>query len=438
MGFHKTAASLILGLLLVSGNAFASDNWPQFRGPNGDGTSDSTGLPTKWGPADHVKWKTDIHGKAWSSPVVFGDQVWVTTATVDGKELSVLTLDRESGKIIRDQKLFDIDKPQYCIPFNSYASSTPAIEEGRIYVTFGAPGTACLDTKNGHVLWTRTDFICNHYRAPGSSPLIYKDMLIMNYDGSDHQFIVALDKHNGGTLWRTERDIDFKDVNADGKPRGDGDFRKAFSSPRVFTINGHDQILSLGSKALYSYDAMTGKELWKIGFKDSHSGSDTPVVADGMIFLGTGHGGSEMIGIRPDPSGIVNDGSIVWRTHKGVPTRSSPLVVNGLLYMTTDAGIATCLDAKTGEQVWRERIDDQYSASPIYADGKVYFFGQDGSTTVLAAGRRFEVIAKNSLADGSPAIPELQGVAGGIMATPAVAGKAIYIRTRASLYRIEN
>jgi outer membrane protein assembly factor BamB len=172
MGFHKMAASLMLGLLLATGSAQGAENWPQFRGPNGDGTSDSVGLPTKWSATEHVKWKVDVHGKAWSSPVIFGDQVWVTSATVDGKQLSVLCIDRESGKILRDQKLFDIATPQYCIPFNSYASSTPAIEEGRIYVTFGSPGTACLDTRNGNVLWARTDFVCNHYRAAGSSPLI--------------------------------------------------------------------------------------------------------------------------------------------------------------------------------------------------------------------------------------------------------------------------
>jgi outer membrane protein assembly factor BamB len=438
MRFHKAAASLMLGVLLMSGGVHAADNWPQFRGPTGDGISDSKGLPTTWGANEHVKWKVDIHGKSWSSPVIFGDQVWVTAATADGKELSVLTIDRESGKIIRDQKLFDIEKPQYCIPFNSYASCTPAIEEGRIYVTFGSPGTACLDTKNGQILWTRTDFVCNHFRAPGSSPLIYNDMLIMNYDGSDHQFIVALDKHDGHTLWRTERDINFNDVNADGKPRGDGDFRKAFSTPRVLTINGHDQIISLGSKSIYSYSPADGHELWKIGFKDSHSGSDTPVITDGMIFFGNGHGGSEMVAIRPDPSGIVTESNIVWRTHKRVPTRSSALVVDGMLYMTTDAGIVTCLDAKSGDEIWHDRIDGQYSASPLYADGKIYFFAEDGIATVITAGRKFEVLAKNNLADGSPVIPELQGPSSGFMGTPAIAGKAFYLRTRTSLYRVEN
>ena len=385
-----------------------------------------------------MTWKADIHGKAWSSPVVWGDQVWVTTASADGKELSVLTIDRESGKILRDQKLFDIAKPQYCIPFNSYASPTPAIEDGYIYVTFGAPGTACLDTKTGHIMWTRTDFVCNHYRSAGSSPLIYNDMLIMHFDGSDHQFIVALDKHDGHTIWRTERSVNYDDLNANGKPRGDGDFRKAFSTPRILTINGHDQIVSLSSKALYGYAPDTGKELWQIDFKASFSGSDTPVITDGMIFLGTGNGSVEMIGIRPDPSGIVNDSCIVWRTHKKVPTRSSPLVVNGLLYMVTDVGIATCLDAKSGDEIWHERIDGQYSASPMYADGKIYFFSEDGNATVITAGRKYELLAKNNLSDGSPAIPELQGPSSGFMGTPAIAGKAFYLRTRTSLYRVEN
>jgi outer membrane protein assembly factor BamB len=412
-------------LALVSGFARAEQNWPQFRGPRGDGISDAKGLPLTWAESQNVKWKTVIHGKAWSSPVVWRNQIWLSSATEDGHELFVLCIDRESGKILRDIKLFDIARPQYCIPFNSYGSPTPCIEDGRVYVTFGAPGTACIDTNNGRVLWTRPDFVCNHYRAAGSSPLIYKDLLIMHFDGSDHQFVVALEKTTGNTVWRTERDVNFEDLNADGKPRGEGDFRKAFSTPRILTVNDRDILLSLGSKALYAYEPMTGKELWRLDEKASFSGSDTPVVADGMIFYGTGHGGTELIALKPSADGMVSQSSVVWRTHKRVPTRSSVLVVDGLLYMVTDAGIASCLDAKTGNEIWHERIDGQYSASPLCAGGRIYFFSEEGVTTVVAAGREYKLLARNQLADG-------------FMASAAVTGKSLILRTRKSLYRIEN
>ncbi|MGV3532462.1 MAG: PQQ-binding-like beta-propeller repeat protein, partial [Chthoniobacteraceae bacterium] len=172
----------------------AADHWPQFRGPTGDGHSDSTGLPVKFSDTEKVKWKTAIHGRGWSSPVVLGDQVWITTATEDGTKLSVLCLDRESGKIIHDKVLFEVANPQFAHKFNSYASPTPVIEGGRVYITFGSPGTACLDTKTGEVIWERTDFVCNHFRGAGSSPILWEDLLIMNFDGSDLQYVAALDK----------------------------------------------------------------------------------------------------------------------------------------------------------------------------------------------------------------------------------------------------
>ena len=305
----------VIVFALFASVARAAENWPQFRGPRGDGISDAKDLPLTWGETQNVKWKTAIHGKAWSSPVVWGRQVWVSSATEDGHELFALCVDRDTGKIVWDIKLFEIAHPQYCIPFNSYGSPTPCIEEGRVYVTFGSPGTACIDTNTGKVLWTRPDFVCNHYRSAGSSPLIYKDVLIMHFDGSDFQYVVALDKTTGNTIWRTDRDVNYDDLNADGRPRGEGDFRKAFSTPRIVTINGRDELLSLGSKALYGYEPMTGRELWRLEVKASFSGSDTPVVADGMIFYGTGHGGTELIAIKPPPDGIISEANVVWRTH---------------------------------------------------------------------------------------------------------------------------
>jgi outer membrane protein assembly factor BamB len=415
-----TILSAVLALQTVN----AADTWPQFRGPSGDGITDAKNLPLTWSDTDSVKWKTAVHGKAWSSPVVWGNQVWMTTATPDGHELYAVCLDRESGKVVHDLKLFDIPQPQFCIPFNSYASPTPCIEEGRVYVTFGSPGTACVDTKTGKVLWTRTDFVCNHYRGAGSSPTLYKNLLIMNFDGSDFQFVAALDKETGRTYWRTDRDVDYGDIEPNGKPRAEGDFRKAFSTPRIATFAGQDVLISLGSKALYAYEPLTGKELWRVEDKASFSGSDTPVFSGDMIFYGSGHGQSELLAVRPGGQGDVTNSAIAWRLHKKIPTRSSLLLLDGLIYMVTDAGIVNCVDARNGEEVWHGRIDGQYSASPILADGRIYFFSEQGKTTALAPGREFKVLGEAQLPDG-------------IMATPAIVGDAIFLRTKTTVYRIQ-
>lgn len=208
---------------------FSSEtNWPQFRGPAGDGRTSATGLPIAFGETEAVRWKTAIHGKAWSSPVIWGSQIWMTTANEEGTELSFVCVDKDSGKILRDEILFRIETPQFCHKFNSYASPTPVIEEGRIYVTFGSPGTACIDTATGKKIWERTDFVCNHFRAAGSSPILWNDLLLMNFDGSDHQFMVALDKSTGKTVWRTERSVDFKTSIATASLKPKGTIEKVF------------------------------------------------------------------------------------------------------------------------------------------------------------------------------------------------------------------
>jgi outer membrane protein assembly factor BamB len=404
--------------------ATGETNWPQFRGPTGQGISDAKGVALTWSETQNVKWKTPIHGKAWSSPVIWGSQVWVTTATEDGHELSVLCLDKDNGKVLIDKVLFHIDKPQYCHPFNSYASPTPVIEEGRIYVTFGSPGTACLDTKDGTVLWERTDFVCNHFRGAGSSPLMWNDLLVMDFDGSDFQFVAALDKKTGKTVWKTDRSIDFKDMQPNGKPLADGDMHKAFSTPRMIAYNGRQELISEGSNAVYSYDPATGKELWHIEERAAHSGSATPVIGDGLVYISTGHGKTELWALRPGGSGLVGDGQVAWKVKKHVPTRSSAILVDGLLYFISDIGTASCVDAKTGQEAWHSRIDGSYSASPIYADGRVYFFNESGKATVVAAGREFKVLAENQLDAG-------------FMSCAAVSGEALFIRTKGALYRIE-
>lgn len=421
----KRFATIVLWLLSASALfAFASDNWPQFRGPDGTGHSDVKNLPLTWSETQNIVWKTPIHDHGWSSPVVFGKQVWLTSASKDGRQLYALCLDRDTGKIIKDLKLFDVTAPQYVHPFNTYASPTPAIENGRVYITFGSPGTACIDTKSFKVLWQRTDFECNHFRGSGSSPVIFQNLLLMHFDGSDKQYVVALDKKTGKTVWQTNRSIDFKDIDANGKIQADGDLRKAFATPQVAQLNGRWEMISLGAKAAYSYDPFTGKELWRVEERAQHSASTRPVIGHGMIFYPTGFSTGQLFAVRIGGNGLLDESAIAWKVKRGVSNKPSILLIDDLIFMIGDTGIASCIEAKTGTQVWQERIGGEYSASPVYADGKVWLFSEDGKTTVIKPSRTFEKLAENKLGDG-------------FLASPALAGKAMYLRSRTQLYRIE-
>ena len=413
---------LFAGLFLA---ATLHADWPQFRGPAGDGHSTSKLLPTAWSETKNVKWKTPIHGKGWSSPVILGNQIWVTTATEDGKSLSVLCLDLKDGSIIHDKKLFDVEKPQFCHKFNSYASSTPVIEAGRIYVTFGSPGTACLDTKTGSVLWERRDFVCNHYRGAGSSPIVHGDLLIMNYDGSDQQFMVALDKKTGRTVWRKERSIDYKDTKPDGKIEADGDWRKAYATPHVAMFGGKPLLISLGAKCLYGFNPTTGEELWRVEERGQHSAGTRPIVGHGTIYYPTGFSQGQLFAVKPDGKGDVTASHVLWKYKRAsVPEKPSLLLIGDDIFMIDDGGVATCVEAKSGTEIWSERIGGNYSASPLHANGNIYFFSEEGKATVIKAGRKMEKVAESTLPDG-------------FMASPAVTGKSLILRTRSTLYKIE-
>lgn len=411
-------------LMLAAGDVALFGQWPQHRGPDGFGNAANSTLPLTWSESSNVRWKTAIHGRAWSSPVILDNQVWLTTATADGKSLSAVAVDSTSGKIVHDLKLFDVAEPQYAHPFNTYASPTPVIEKGRVYVTFGSPGTAAIDTVSGKTLWERRDLECNHFRGAGSSPILFRNLLIMHYDGSDVQYVVALDKATGKTVWKTPRSVDFRDLGPDGKPKADGDFRKAFATPHVLDVNGAPLLLSLGGRAAYGYDPLTGKERWRLEELKSHSASTRPVAGHGMVFYPTGFDSPQLVAMRPEGEGDITATNVVWRFARSVPNKPSILLVGDVIFMINDVGIATAVEAKTGEMVWQSRVGGTFSASPIHAGGRLYLFDEDGKTTVLEAGRAFKVLAENQLDNG-------------IMASPAVAGNALFVRTTTDLYRIE-
>jgi len=406
--------------------AMAAENWPNFRGPAESGQVDEAQLPLTWSEEQNVAWKTEVKGKAWSSPVIWGDRIFLTNASEDGSRLSVVCLDKETGKILYNKGLHSVALPQYCHPFNSYASPSPIVEADRVYVSFGSPYNACLEMETGDVIWERSDFVCNHFRGPGSSPFIYKDLLILHFDGSDQQYVVAVNKNTGKTVWRTDRTVEFDDVNPEtGEIERQGDMRKAFSTPIIVEVEGRDVLVSLGSMALYGYDPENGKELWRVDFLGSHSAACRPIFAHGLIYTITGSG-AELWAIRPDGSGDVTDTHVAWK-HKrvAVPRRSSLVVVEDSIFMVDDSGVAACLDAQTGKPVWKKRVGAQFSASLIHVGDRIYFFDQDGKAIVVKASRKYEVLAESQLDEG-------------FMASPAVSENALYVRTKTHLYRIEN
>ena len=429
-------AAIVLALAHGTATLRAADNWPQFRGPQGNGLSDAQALPLAWSETNNVVWKTAIHGRSWSSPVVWGNQVWVTTANDDGTELFAVCLARDTGKITHDLKLFTLTKQTDIRKFNTYASPTPVLEDGRLYVTFGAPGTACVDTRTGKTLWERRDLECNHFRGAGSSPVIFENLMFMNFDGSDHQFIIALDKKTGSTVWRKERSVDYKDLEANGKPQADGDFRKAFSTPHLAMLDGQAVLISQGAKAAYAYAPRDGREIWRVEERTSHSASSQPVSGHGLVILATGWSKGQLLAIKPGKTGDVLDVNateappdqalqIAWKSKRNVPRKPSMLLVKDLLFAIEDeGGIVACYEAKSGTEVWRERVGGNHSASPLCAGGRIYFFSEDGKTTVIEAGRQFKKLAESKLDDG-------------FMASPAVSGQSLILRTRTHLYRIE-
>ncbi|HPD17824.1 MAG TPA: PQQ-binding-like beta-propeller repeat protein [Planctomycetota bacterium] len=427
---HRAAlASLFLaGLLSLPAQAVA--DWPQFRGPLGNGHAAAPGdgkplgLPLRWSETENIAWKTAIPHRGWSSPVVLGGQVWLTTATTDGHDFFAVCVDAETGKFLFNERLFHSDKPE---PLgnnvNCYGSPTPVIEPGRAYIHFGSYGTACLDTAAFKVLWERTDLPCRHYRGPGASPILFEDLLILSFDGVDVQYLAALDKKTGRTVWKTDRTTEWDDLDADGKPKIEGDFRKSFTTPLVFEAGGVVQMISPGSKACYSYDPRTGKELWHVRHT-AHTSVLRPLFSHGLAIFCTGLGGPQLWAVRPDGRGDVSATHVAWKATQGAPRTPSPIIVGDLLYMVEDSGLLTCLEVATGKEVWKERLGGNYAASPIYADGRLYLCSQQGKTTVLKPGRIFEVLATNTLESG-------------FMASPAVAGRALFLRTRTHLYRIE-
>jgi len=418
---------LIVTLAVVSLSTFyinaQNTNWSHFRGNKLDGIYRESAAPVKWNDTTNILWKVPISGKGWSSPVVWGEQVWLTTATTDGRKMFGICLNKITGKEIFNVKLFESAGTYTKHDFNTYATPTPCIEQGFIYFHFGTSGTACVRTKDGSVVWKRTDLNCEHVQGPASSPIIYKNMLILHIEGTDVQYIVALDKASGKTIWKTDRPEEVYDKL---KPIG----KKAYITPIVINVKGRDILISNGSAACIAYDVLTGKEIWRF-IQGEDSTISMPITENGIVFFYTGfvtppdgEQYSELVAIDPTGTGDITSTSFVrWRLKEPVLQLLTPLVKDGLIYTINTKNQFSCIDALTGKQVYNRRMTGRYNSSPVYAGGNIYFTSVNGETTVLKEGRKLDIVSRNK-------------IEGEVYATPAITGNNLLIRTATDIYCI--
>ena len=386
--------------------------WPQFRGPKGDGHALALSQPPiHWSETENVAWKVNIAGKAWSSPVVWGDRIWLTNATTDGLTMSVVAIDRHSGKVLIDRPVFTNETTQKDYhEFNSYASPTPVCDGKRVYVSFGSYGTAALDAKDGSILWQRRDLPCNHYRGAGASPILYEDLLIFSMDGFDYQYLVALHRDTGETVWKVDRDIDYG--------TDDGDWKKSYGTPHVIQVGQQLQLISPAAKAVLAYDPATGKQLWKVRYEE-HSNAIRPLFDGKTIYLSSGFSKAKLIAINPVGEGDITQSNVLWEAARAIGCKPSPVFLGDHLCSLEDRGVLTAMNPNTGDVIWQKRLGGDFSSSPIVAANRIYCLDEQGKGHVLDGDGN--ILAENMLDAGC-------------LASPVAVGTDLIVRTRTSLY----
>ncbi len=382
----------ILVVLLVLAPSLRGENWPCFRGPGRQGMSQEKGVPTEWSATSNVRWKTEIPGVGWSSPVVFADRIFVTTATEGGESLHLIRLDRRSGEVVWDREIAR-QEAGHKQRFNSYASSTPATDGERIYA-IACDGRIMAIDMDGKIEWTNEEFDYYSEHGLAISPVLYEDLVIVAFDWSgrppdsklgwqtawDKAVILAVDKNTGKTRWRGRR----------------GSSRIAHVVPQIAKVNGQDQLISGAGDVIQGFDPKTGQRLWTVT-SAGEGVVPSVVVGDGLAFTASGFGDSTIRAVRIDGRGDVTKTHIAWESKDDVPHVPSMLYVSPHLYSVTEGGIAKCFKGATGEVLWRERLGGKVSTSPIWADGKIYFVSEKGETTIVEDGPQFKVVAKNDL-----------------------------------------
>jgi outer membrane protein assembly factor BamB len=411
--------AVAVGVLAAAASLSAQRaDWPDFRGPGGQGHADGRGLPLEWSEERNVAWKAAVPGAGWSSPIVADGRVWITTglsagasgkADVQGREMSlrVIALDAANGRTVVDTEVFRLRIGPAPNAKNNRASPSVVVERDRVYAHFGAEGTAALTTA-GEVVW-KTRFPYESQHGAGGSPILHGDLLIFSGDGSDEAFVVALEKRTGKVKWKTDRRF----------PRA-----QAYSTPLAIKVGERDEIVSVGAFRAAAYDPANGKEIWRVSYDDGFSNVPRPVFGHGLVYIATGFQQPALIAVRPDGSGDVTRTHVAWTVKRGAPHTPSPLLVGDELYFVSDAGIATCVDAKTGSIHWQQRLNGNFSASPVFVEGRIYFQSEEGVTAVIAPGTSFKLLAVNRLE-------------GATLASMAVAEGAFFLRTDKHVYRIQ-
>lgn len=417
-----------LGLAQVA----ASDrvNWPTRSGPTRDGLvapDDAKGLPTEWSEdtGKNIAWKIDLEGFGHSVPIIGHGKIWLTAAAKDGTKQYVYAIDQKTGKVLFHKLLFENPSPEPLKnEVNTYASPSCALEDDAVYVHFGTYGTVRMNPDNYEIVWTRRDINCRHFRGPGSSPILWNDLLILTFDGIDAQFVTALNKKTGETVWKTDRTTDYGDLDENGMPKLEGDLRKAYGTPNFVEVNGKTQIVSIGSRAAFAYDAETGKELWTIRHDDFNA-SSPPLFFQNHAIINTGSRGSNLVSVKLEDStkGDVSTSHVVWNRDKGNSDLSAPVILGDRIFSTANNGVVSCVNALNGEELWKGRIEGTFTASPIIANGLLYFCSEEGDCFVVKAADSFEVVSKSHLAEG-------------MRASPSAADGTLFLRTFTHLYAI--
>lgn len=407
----------LLPVLILSATILRSENWPQFRGPSNQGRSTETGLPLKWSATENVLWKTPIPGESWSCPIVWNDRIFLTTATDNGQTCRVLSLEAKSGKVLWNKEVFQ-QVPRRKETRNTYATPTPATDGERVYACFGDGSFVALNF-SGDIVWTNRDYKFYSQHGLGSSPILYRDLLIMARDGSsdgedkkvgwqtpwDQSRVLGLDARTGQERWQSKRGLS----------------RISHGAPAIWEHDGKAEVVSEAGDVVQGFDVRTGERLWSSEVIGEGKVPST-VLGDGLVFTSGGWGGKETIkAFRLGGKGDLKETQLVWEQKKNMPKVPSMIYVKPFLFAITDGGVAACLKSDTGELVWQERIGGNFSASPVAAEGRIYFIGDNGDTTVIEASPEFKVLAKNSLGEK-------------VQASPAISHRRIFIRTEGTLY----
>ncbi|MSR58583.1 MAG: serine/threonine protein kinase [Planctomycetaceae bacterium] len=415
----RNASTLVILLLCSAAfRATLADDWVEFRGPTGQGHAQASGLPVHWTETKNVTWRQAIPGKGWSSPIVSKGRVYLTTAVPVGDEgsatqsLRAVCLNARTGTIDWDIEVFEQPSGAQLHQKNSHASATPITDGQRVYVHFGTHGTAALDL-DGHVLWRNHELKYSPQHGNGGSPVLVDGLLVVSCDGTDLQFVAALDQASGQLRWKRPRST-----------QPEKGF--SFGTPLVIDVGGRKQLISAGSDAVFAYDPADGSEIWKVNYPGGFSVVPRPVFGEGLLFICTGYNVPSLLAIRPEgASGDVTESHVAWKVKKGVPANPSPLLVGQALYLVSDGGVATCLDATTGQEHWNHRVGGNYSASPVHAGGKIYAQSEEGEGVVFQSdpGRYVEV-DRNTLGERA-------------LASYAISDGALFLRSAGHLARVE-